>query len=515
MSKNNSKGKKKNLTFTSINRFIIVQFVLMIILSIFITTSVSNIAKDNAKQHLAAVTDQRAQLTIDHIKNAETILNSFSKAPQVAELLKDENDADLIKAAQYYNTVFAEELENVEGLYIANWDAKTLTHSNQNTVGVVIREGDRLEELHKALEEAGKSVYVSGVLISPSSQQPVISMYRAVYDSGKPIGFVGMAIEANSLITKLENMKTPGLEKSFYSMIDVKDRVYVFDSEDSESPCQPLVIPDLVSKCDEFAEVNTVEAETYEFNRPDGKFVGSSYYIPQYHWLLMMNDTRKEVYTLAYAMRMFLIVFSALLLAMMLLFTYLNKRQDQVKRKLLSSVEQFNETKKSLNTAMFGDVLTDVGNRIKLATDLMNITDGKTNPYYFAMFNIMEFSNINTAYGSDTGDALLVRTAQTLKDTFKNGQVYRTGSDEFVVAIRSENGMPRNNDVLADIDKALKQLIEPETIQGIGTLYPNFKISSIKKTIDIDAAVITILKEMTNSDGVAMVGQINFVDMSE
>ena len=45
----------------------IIQFLLMVILAFFIAKAISTRSVDNAKQHLSAVTDERAQIVIDHV----------------------------------------------------------------------------------------------------------------------------------------------------------------------------------------------------------------------------------------------------------------------------------------------------------------------------------------------------------------------------------------------------------------------------------------------------------------
>ena len=55
----------------------------------------------------------------------------------------------------------------------------------------------------------------------------------------------------------------------------------------------------------------------------------------------------------------------------------------------------------------------------------------------------------------------------------------------------------------------------PQNIEGVGTLYPKYKVSVIKKNTGIDPSVITILKEMTNARGEAMIGMIDFSDLTE
>lgn len=527
MSKNNKgAGKKNNLSFSSLNRFMIIQFVLMIVLSLGVTSIINKRAKINAQQHLSAVTDERAQIIINYVENSEKLLDAFSKSPEVRDIILTPTDKDLSAKVQKYTADVTSSIPGADSLFVCDFSAKVLSHSKEDSIGTSIS-NERLDELQKALrklkknEEDGqntKPVYVYGVTKSSSTGEVTINMYKGIFDNDIPLGFVGLAIKSEDLIDKLQAMETVGLENSFYSMIDVSKRVYVFD-QDLQQSAEPLVIPDLLRQCDLYGDPDNNEpvSTTYEFVDPtNGKScVGASYYIRQYNWLLMMNDETSEVYTLARTMKIFLGVFSVLIIAMMVLFAFLNKKQEKVNRKLLSSVEAVNETKKSLNTAMFGDILTGVGNRVKLATDLMGINDGKTNPYYFALFNIMEFSNINTAYGSDTGDALLVRIAETLKQQFPNGEVYRTGSDEFVVMMKTRNNSPQMSDVLFNVDEALKRLLVPENVRGLGTLYPKYKVAAIKKSTDIDASVITILKEMTNVKGEAMCGMIDFVDMSE
>ena len=532
MSKNSKgAGKRKNLSFSSLNRFMVIEFVLMILLSLGITQIIASRARENAKEHLSAVTDERAQIIINYVENAETVLDAFSVSPIIQDLLEAPNDKDFIKSAQSYTIQYGNTIPGLDSLYICDYYGKALAHTSPDSVGLgILDENHDITDIQKALEgsitseNASGLIYSGGVMKSTSTGDTVVSIYKGVYKSNTLMGFVGVSIKTQSLIEKLEKMQTPGLERSFYSMIDVRQRVYVFD-EDMKNSCEPLVLPDLLEQCDIYQNFQETESTTYEFKLPKGayaggqynggSFVGASYFIPQYHWLLMMNDFQSEVYTLASAMRIFLGIFSALILIMLIIFAFLNKKQEKVNQKLLSSVEAVNETKKSLNTAMFGDILTGVGNRVKLATDLMGINDGKTNPYYFALFNIMEFSNINTAYGSDTGDSLLVRTADTLKAQFPTGEVYRTGSDEFVVMVKTRNNTPQMSEVLFSVDESLKKLLVPENVRGLGTLYPKYKVAAIKKTSDIDASVITILKEMTNVKGEAMCGMIDFVDMSE
>ena len=90
------KKKKKDLSFNFLNRFMIIQFVLILGLCIFITIAVAKRAKQNANEHLQTMGSQRLAVVENYVENAETILNSFAKAPVFQKLLENPNDAALL-----------------------------------------------------------------------------------------------------------------------------------------------------------------------------------------------------------------------------------------------------------------------------------------------------------------------------------------------------------------------------------------------------------------------------------
>ena len=55
----------------------IIQLILMVNLAYFRAKDISTRSVDNAKQHLSAVTDERAQIVIDHVETAETLLEAL------------------------------------------------------------------------------------------------------------------------------------------------------------------------------------------------------------------------------------------------------------------------------------------------------------------------------------------------------------------------------------------------------------------------------------------------------
>ena len=129
------------------------------------------------------------------------------------------------------------------------------------------------------------------------------------------------------------------------------------------------------------------------------------------------------------------------------------------------------------------------------------------------MFNISNFSDINSSYGNDTGDWLLIKTVDILGQVFKNCNIYRTGADEFVVAMQVNSSEKQNADVISDAQDAYDRLISPQQTPSMGKVNFGFRAAVAKKTGPVNTSVITVLKAMINKDPEAQFGRINFTDL--
>lgn len=510
--------KKKEYSFKFLNRFMLIQFILIFGLCIVITELVANRAKENANNHITTIRHERMQVVENYAANAESTLTAFAKAPQIQQLLENQSDDTLQKEVQAYTVSFSEGLAGLDGLYVCNWDSKALAHSSGNIVGNVLL-NNNLKTVQDKLIELGttgsKSVYTVGMVDSKTTSGTVaLSLVKAVYGkSGTPVGFVGFDLKTDDLQARLRELKTPGLDTAIYALLDCTEQRYILaDDADAGSP---IVIPDILNTINDVKTGTVPPDDIYEYKLPGmPRFIGTYELMPERNWMILFNAESGEVYALRNSMYIFMSIFTGLMIALMLLFTYLNRKQERVNERLLNSIEKAKETKASLNAAMYNDILTDVGNRIKFAIDIDG-SDGRANPYYFALFNLIDLSNINTQFGNDSGDALLVRTADILKQKFDPSTVYRTGSDEFVVVFQTSSGSPSQETIMDSVNEVLRNLVQPEAVQGLGTIYPKFSVAVIKKTTDIDSSVVTIMKEMTKMKGEAVLGMIDFSDLSE
>ena len=497
---------------STLNIILIVQLVIMIILSAVITKTISRTTKANSIEHMLTITDERAKIIQNYVENAEKTLTYYSKSQQVTDLLSDVDNPEYIEKAQKFTEDYSADIDNVEGLWIGTWETKCIAHTNKESVGIVTRPKDTkaeaLKQLQDALISAGDGVYNTGIIISPATGRQIVSMYKGIFDeNGNPMGFVGLGIYTDKLVNSLDDLSTTGFENSTYCMVNVSDSKYIFN-QDSELVNTITDSKDIKDLCKKFNGTKN-DADGHFFYKSGGTNYVSAYsYIPHYGWILMLDDNKSEVFALTSVMRIYMIIFAIVIIVLMVVFYFINRRQEQVNQKLAASIVKNNKTKDSLYTAMFKDVLTDVNNRVSFSMDVEEMKPTANNPYYFVMFNIADFSGVNSQYGNDTGDWLLVRTVDVLRQVFRGSKIYRTGSDEFIVAVQANNNTA--DEILEMVKDAYSRLSNRQN-SPIGKLQFRFKTSVVRKNSDINTSVITVLKDAVNR----FTGQITLTDMNQ
>lgn len=516
------------MRFTALNRVLIIQLVVMLGLSVFITVTVSNKTRDNAVEHMGAIADERAHIIENYVENSENTLRNFCKAQQVKDILKYSSqlaagtnvssEAQAAqKAAQQFTEEFGKDIDNLEGLWIGSWDTHVLTHTNAAVVGMQTRPDEaKQKELHKGMESKADKLYDLGIMISPASKKQCLSMYQAVYSAGgDPIGFVGLGIYTDGLINTLNSIPIRGVENSFYSMVDVNSGLYIFNADDTTKIHTPIENEDLKNICEQYKGTAAADSSgDYEYVKDGAKYISIYTYIPERGWLVTIDDTKSEVFALKTTMIIYLGIFGAVILGLIIVFNIISKRQAAINQKLVSTLAKNNMTKKSLNTAMFKDVLTGVNNRVSYTMNLDKIKADDNSPCYFAMFNIIKFSEINSKYGSEAGDMLLVKTAETLTEFFPNYEIYRTGSDEFMVVIPAKEGNPSVNDVMDKVNLAFRMMCVSKEIENVGTIHPDYKVAVGKRSSgNADTAIIAKLKKKMNESEKATIGMIECIDI--
>jgi len=523
-------SKKAKKKISTVSLILIAELAVMLLLLFVITFIVSRRTRQNSLDHMATISEERAHIVESFVLNSEKTLSQFCCGEQVRALLELDDTMDLntlvgqnISAdlqsqaiqqnAEDYTQKFADEISNVEGLWIGSWNTLVLTHTNEDVIGKTTREDpNKLKELQQHLLDADGGIYNAGIIVSPASGKQILSMYKAVFnDNHEPIGLVGLGIYTQGLVSELENLSIRGISNTAYSMLDANNNTYIFNSDDSLI-AHEATSPKLLDLCKSLRN-ETVSSTNYLENTNNGEKIISTYtFMEKYNWILLLDAPKSEVYKLTNSMRIFLGIFGALIFSLFLIFNFISKRQQATTEKLSSQIQKNERTKNSLSTAMFKDLLTDVSNRVSFQMDLSTIKTDPNSTYYFAMFDISGFSEINVQYGNDVGDTILLNVAQTLSKIFIDGQVYRTGSDEFVVIMQTSTGATGYNNMINNINAAHAALMTTVDTPA-GPITPQFRITMVKKSSRIDTSVIVALKEMGRRAGNAVFGQVVYNDL--
>jgi diguanylate cyclase (GGDEF)-like protein len=137
---------------------------------------------------------------------------------------------------------------------------------------------------------------------------------------------------------------------------------------------------------------------------------------------------------------------------------------------------------KKLSHVLTHDILTGLANRYKFNQDVEN----KRN-IAVTVFNIDKFKNINDYFGSQVGDKVLKKVAQSLKIFFEKYdiEVYRVGADDFAVIFEKWN----EKDIVLIVKDAIESIEKQKII-----------INDTPFSISISAGIANMPPYLENAD---------------
>mgnify|MGYP004471411657 FL=1 len=310
MSREKTRG---SLARKIIEAILIMQIVVMTCLSIMVVYGITQNVRTTATDNLQTIVQERSQIVENYVQESEVILSAYSKAGEILNVLKNPENKSAVDAAQKYTESFSEDINNLEGLYISEWNTHVLAHTNAGVVGITTREGDSLKALQDILI-ATDGVYNTGIIISPASGDQIVSMYRAIYDeSGNPAGLVGGGIYTEGLVNKLDSLGMNGMEHATYCMINVKDHKYIFHNQ-AEMVATETEEEYLLQLCEKYKDT-AISAGGYVEHKENGKnYIDSYYYMADRGWLFIIKDSNEELFASAITMRTNLLLLCAAIL---------------------------------------------------------------------------------------------------------------------------------------------------------------------------------------------------------
>lgn len=274
--------------------------------------NMSKVMRNTAVDNMITSLEAKNQIIQSYIESSESTLMAYSKANDFKKFLKSPNNTALFEASQTYTESFYEELVGWEGIYLSEWNTHVIAHANKNVVGITTREGEPLKALQDAMM-ATEGVYNTGIIVSPASQQLVLSMYCPIYDTdGTPLGLVGGATIASNLKNVLDSLTIKGLENAKYSLINVNTGTYIFDNNE-ELMTQQIEDPMLLSVMDKISDSPELNIETLSYVGENGKKHIAVYKsIPERGWAIVLSDSEAEIFATANSNRVILGIISVI-----------------------------------------------------------------------------------------------------------------------------------------------------------------------------------------------------------
>lgn len=268
----------------------------LLMLWVIIGLSSSKMIRTNITNQLTDTVDSRAKIINDYILNVEEYMRAFAVSDEVADILRNPDDAECRANVQKYIKDFAEVKGTFEGLYVANTETMVVAHTLEKDIGVYYRQGDDRTAFLKEILVENKMTN-RGIMVSPSTGELVISMYYPVFENGNCLGYVGGAVYANKLMDTLTEIDVNGLESIEYVFINAAKNVYLYHENEAllntevEDPAF-LKIMETVAAPD--AEANG----TYSYKDENGvKKIAVYKYIEDRDWIFIVNDNESEAFS--------------------------------------------------------------------------------------------------------------------------------------------------------------------------------------------------------------------------
>lgn len=289
--------KNKKLSTILTIAITIVVTVCILLLYVSAKMNLMRILKASELENMHASLKAQTSVIEEYVKHQEDILTLFSKAPEVAELLRDPENPEKQKAAQAYTEKYYAALDNWEGIYIAEWITHIIAHSSKEYIGLVTRTGEPLKQLQDAMTERN-GLYNTGIIVSPATKLLILSMYCPVFDDdGKTIlGYVG----GGPFVERLKNLLSDMEHQSVsYSMINAETGTYIFD-EDESLMATEITDEMLLSIIDDIKSDGSASGEKEYADKEQGKSIAAYQYIPKHGWIVVSRDSEDDIFADAY-----------------------------------------------------------------------------------------------------------------------------------------------------------------------------------------------------------------------
>lgn len=275
----------------------------MFLLWAVVSGNIASTVKNDITNQMADAVESRATIINDYVASAEEYMTAFALGSEVRSLLKNPEDASLLKEAQKYTEDFAAVKGIFEGLYIATPDTYVLTHTSPSAIGITTRSGESLDLFRNTIL-ASHELTNLGIMKSPGTGSMILSMYYPIFENQNCIGYVGAGVYAEHLMDVLLGLDIKGLPNSEYVFLNAETGVYLYHKDDAllNTETTDSGYNEIIRQ---IKADGSTEANTYSYQDENGVNQLVVYkYLKDRGWVFMVRDSAKEVYSAVETVRM-------------------------------------------------------------------------------------------------------------------------------------------------------------------------------------------------------------------
>lgn len=271
-------------------------------------TRISYVMKNQVMEKMDDAIKTRERIIEQYIASTEDYMVGYAQAPELREVLRHPDDADVVAAAQEYTKTYGSQNQNLENIYVGDYGSKVLVSFVEGPIGKVLREGDSLKALQDSVFGT-KDVWNTGIMESPSTGKQVVSMYYPLFENDKPLGYVGAAVYAEELRNTLNELTGEGENKTDYMLLDAAKGTYIFCADEEKIGTE--IEEGNVSKVIELAKDENNTQSSYEYKEGGKNMLAVYHYMPERDWVLVILEDTDVAYAPVNQMSIMLLIMCA------------------------------------------------------------------------------------------------------------------------------------------------------------------------------------------------------------
>lgn len=263
----------------------------LIILWQAINARVSSLMKEEILKEMNDAVETRSEIAEQYVRSAEAYIIGYGQSLELQEALMEPGNVQAAEKAQQFTDNYALVNQNLENVYLADYNSTVLASYVKGPVGKTLREGDALQQLRNEVFDSHE-IWNTGIMASLSTGEQVVSLYYPIFDGETPLGYVGGAIYSKNLRETLTSLTVDSGETQMnYILLDTEKNTYIFCDE--EEAVGSAVEEENILKIMELAQSKD---GFYEYMENGREMMAVYQYMPERHWVLAAVVDCAQIY---------------------------------------------------------------------------------------------------------------------------------------------------------------------------------------------------------------------------